>query len=432
MLILFLYILGVFFLIHGVYQIYKYFIMVLQIKNDLKFGKKTKRKHRFFIFIPVLHEEKNIEDLLTNFFPQKYPKELYKIYIITTQKEYLDNRRPNTIDILKKIKLKNKNWGDNLIHLHYPKTSGFKAEQLRFAFNSVRGGSKTDISNAFFLLLDADSLMDRYVIFRFNEQIEDDFDFYQQPLLWFKNICEISPLMKSFSFLQSFFSISYEVPMFVDKFFPLRLKYLIGNGLLVKGSFLLKIKNFPSIIEDVRLGRTASFLGSKIKIVPNFTITETAKNLSIQIKQSSVWFFGCGLFVDDYFHSLKINGKRNVKDFILILYGFFKAFRWLNKGIFLGIGLILSIIFLNINLIVLYCIVLICNSIIPVVVVLFTFLNKWKTKITSKKKIITIVFQSLVFSPLMYVLSSIGAYLGLFRLIKYCLCKKVTLPKTER
>jgi len=433
MLILILYAIGVFFIIHGLYQIYKYFIVVFKLKNEVNSKILIKNNHKFFVFIPVLHEENNIENLLNNLLPQEYPEELYKIFIITTQREHLNKSNPNTIDILNKIKIANKQWNKNLIHLHYPKVSGFKAEQLSFAFNYVYEESKSEISNIFFLLLDGDSLVDKNIISKFNQKIEEDFDLYQQPLLWFKNIGEIrSPLMKSFSFLQSFFSISYEIPMFIGKFFPLRLKYLIGNGLLIKGSFLLKIKNFPPIIEDVRLGRLASFLEAKIKIVPNFIITETAKNFLIQSKQSSVWFFGCGLFLNDYLCALKISNKKRMKDYMMIMYAFFKAFRWANKGLLQAIGLILSVIILNKNLILLYCMSISLNSIIPVILVLFSLFNEWNTRVIDRRKVPNIIFQAVICSPLIYVLGFIGTYLGLFRLIKYYACKKVTLPKTER
>jgi len=312
--------------------------------------------------------------------------------------------------------------------------SGFKADQLRFAFEQVRKKiGDLEISNSFFLLLDADSSISSDIVSRFNEQIEDDIDFYQQPLRWFKNINQIkSPLMQSFSFLQSFFSISYEIPMFIDKFFPFRLKYLIGNGLLIKGSFLLKNNNFPPIIEDVRLGRATSFLKLRIKLVPNFIITETAKNFPIQIKQSSVWFFGCGLFVSDYMHLTRFYRKKQLSDLIFLLYGFFKAFRWMNKGLIHLLGIILSVMVINIPLVMIYMISLAINSIIPVMLIWHDFTDRLQLIVKDKDKLLKIKFRSIIFSPFMFMFNFIGSYIGLLRLIKFYLWKKVSLPKTER
>lgn len=290
--------------------------------------------------------------------------------MITAQKEYLRNSKPNTINIIDRIVSENKFPKLRLNRIHYPGTNGFKTDQLQFAFKQILKNTGTKlISESFFLLLDADSEPDINTIRRFNDSIESGFEIYQQPLLRFKNLNEIkSPLMQSFAFLQAFFCISYEIPMFIERFFPWRLKFLIADGLLLKGSFLIYIGGFSKIMDDIRLGRLSSFLNKKIKLVPRFGISETAKDFSTYIKQSSGWFFSSCLFINDYLHAQIIQKTKvlKIRDFIFILYGFFKAFRWLNKGLFHLIGIVLSIYYKSIPLTILFFSSLMLNSTIPV------------------------------------------------------------------
>jgi hypothetical protein len=319
--------------------------------------------------------------------------------------------------------------------IHYPKINGFKTHQLDYAFQQIRSAhSESMIANSYFLFLDADSILDPETISRFNNAIDNNIEVYQQPLLWFKNIKNLkNPFMQSFAFQQSFFSISYEIPMFTERFFPWRLKYFVGHGLCVKGSFLLKVGGFPDIIEDIRLGRISSFLDTKAKLVPSFGIVETAKNFFIYIKQSSIWFFGCGLFVSDYIHALSLRKDKIVKmrDVVLLVYGFFKAFRWLNKGLLHLIGLTLAIVYSFPSLFALFLLSLLINSSVPVLLVAKDFNLVWQSQLTTRESLYKL-FNAIVFAPILYMFNFIGLYYGLLKLIKFYLWGKVALPKTDR
>jgi len=435
-----LYIIGFLLVFHGVYQLTKYLIVIPEIRKNFfntTFTAKNylEKMHKILVLVPVLHEEKTIEKFLTDLSLQDYPEDFYEVYVITTQKEYLENIQPNTIDILKRIISENKFPKLRLTTIHYPDAKGFKTHQLDFALNQIHKNiGDIAVSESFFVFLDADSEVDVNTLARFNSSIENGTEIYQQPLLWFKNIDTLkSPLMHSFAFLQSFFSISYEIPMFMGRFFPWRLKYFVGHGLCIRGSFLIRVGGFPDIIEDVRLGRLSSFLNIKTKLVPGFGIVETAKSLSVYIKQSSIWFFGCGLFIGDYLfaRSLRKTKSVTVKDFVLISYGFFKAFRWLNKGLFHLAGLIFSLAYMSIPLFVLFTSSLLLNSTIPVFLVSKDFKEIWQKKLNNRNGAI-MLFRSVLFSPILYMLNFVGLYYGLYKLLKFYLWGQITLPKTER
>lgn len=433
-----LYIFGFLLFSHGVYQLIKYVIVIPEIKkkflnNALK--NHLEKLHKILVLVPVLHEEKTIEKFLADLSRQNYPKDSYKVHIVTTEQEYLNNIRPNTIDILGRIMFEKRFPELQFTQTHYPSAHGFKTHQLDFAFNQTRKNiGDTEVSKLFFLFLDADSEVDMNTLTRFNSSIEDDIEIYQQPLLWFKNIDVLkSSLTQSFTFLQSFFSVSYEIPMFTERFFPWRLKYFVGHGLFVKGSFIIRVGGFPDIIEDVRLGRLSSFLNIKMKLVSGFGVVETAKSFSVYIKQSSVWFFGCGLFLNDYSYARSLRNTRRFssQDYVLILYGFFKAFRWLNKGLFHLVGFILSINYASMLLIILFFSSLLLNSTIPVFFVAKDFKMVWQKRLNDSERI-SVLFRSALFSPILYIFNFIGLYYGLYRLLKFYLWGQVILPKTER
>ncbi|MDD5344071.1 MAG: glycosyltransferase family 2 protein [Smithella sp.] len=284
----------------------------------------------------------------------------------------------------------------------------------------------------YYVLIDADSKNNPNLLKNINSVITEKMEIYQQPLAWFKNFGSIkSWLMTAFSFNQTFFSIAYEIPMFIGKFFPYRLKYLVGHGLCLKGSFLESIGGFPAIIEDVRIGRLSSLINKPVGLIPSFGNVETAKNFSIYIKQSSVWFFGCGLFMEDLKYLNKSNlNKTPFRNFLLALYGFGKASRWLNKGLLHLLGISVALIINDWIMLSIFLSSLFVCSVIPPLLVyknLDLIIDKNRKEIKTSK-----ISKAVLFSPVTYCFNFLGLYLGLYRLIKFYLWKSYHLPKTER
>ena len=438
------FVIGVCLLLQAVYSVVKYRLTVqtadfsYAMHNPTSNGCSNRQEFGFFfVLVPVLHEEKTLELFLMGMLSQRYPKDRFEVWIITTEKEYLHTNRPNTIDLINDMLQEARFDSINLNVIHYPDDRGVKSDQLNFAFREIGSlyGSNF-VSAANFLLLDADSIPDVELISRFNSVLEENINVYQQPLLWFKNIDQLkSPIMQSFAFQQTFFSLSYEMPMFSDRVFPWRLRYCVGHGLCVKGSFLNFIHGFPLVIEDVRIGRMSSFLGFKIKIVPGFGNVETAKSFGVYVKQCSVWFFGCGLFVYDYVKCLDLRGSTMPRpmDLVLLGYGIFKALRWLNKGLLHLLLIIGAIAYSSVGLGVLALVALIMNSCIPVVIVARDFkkmhaLNDQLGQFAQSR----IIRNAVIYAPFLYVINFVGVYYGLMKAIRYIFSGRIELPKTER
>lgn len=422
---------------NGIYQLVKYSLTVSNVAIENKAIKCSALKsNKLIIIVPVLHEEKTIEQLLEDLLNQDYPCDCYEVIVVTTQREYLNSSViPNTIDLLNDLILNKKFSELNLKVIHYPEILSYKSDQLNLAFNEVKARYGTILtSNCYFLILDSDARMKSNSLKTFNDSIETGFEFYQQVYLRFKNIYSLkNALMESASFLQSFYAISSEIPMYTGKYFPLRLRHFMGHGLLIKGSFLLRIKGFPGMLEDIRLGRLSSFLNEKVKLIPEFGIVENAKNLLVYLQQISVWFFGCTLFVQDFKHALTIRKNKSLTfiDSLLLIYGFFKCSRWLNEGLFHLIGLTLSINLNSVSLCSLFILSLLINSTIPAYFASRDLKKFWQeggTKNENRK----IMLRSILVSPMLYILNSIGLYYGLYNWFVFTWKNEILLPKTER
>lgn len=422
---------GLLMLAHGVYQVIKFFYVCRTLKKATPI--KIYEPFRFYLLLcPVLREESNIKKFLHDLSQLDYPKHLLEILIITTEKEYDNSMQPNTIHLVDQFLEEQEAYG-HMKRIHYPSRKGAKADQLNFAMEWAKATySSSILSEKYLLLLDADTTIPQDCIQKLDSEIEEGIDVYQRPLLWFNNINALrDPFMVSFAFLQSFFSIAYETPMLNGWGYPWRLKYFVGHNLCIKSSALIAAGGFPDIIEDVRLGRRCTLLGLRAKTVSGFGMVETAKSLPIYIKQSSVWFFGCGLFLSDYTFILRWRKEHGLtgswRDIPLIFYGFFKAMRWLNKGLIHLIMILLCLVTGNALALTICVLSLLTHSTLTVFLLWHNRRTINQITLPRNKMII-----ALIFSPFMFMINFLGTYYGLFKILTYYICGTVTLPKTER
>lgn len=103
--------------------------------------------HRFVIFFPAYKEDAVIENAVSNFFKQNYPKSLYDVVVISDQmlEETLDNLKAYPI-IIERVQLKRST----------------KAKALRFALSQLN--NTYDIA----VILDADNLVEKDFLKKIN------------------------------------------------------------------------------------------------------------------------------------------------------------------------------------------------------------------------------------------------------------------------
>lgn len=259
-------------------------LCILYIKNlesfysllvTIKWLKSPQKKNRhylnkelpfFFILLPVLREQKDLPLTIKNILNQDYPKNKYKIIIITTERENrekLQNRElvkkmavdiykkktcqelinkylnifnetkieeiyqkcyglnfpsiyqrlkkeyenyPTTFQVAKKIYAKHKNI---LEIINYPYPNGYMAHQINYAV------SKISDQNSYIAIYNADSSIPKKTLKTVSQiiynQKKSNF-VIQQSALFIKNLQEIRPILQAGGIFQSLWTLNQEIP----------------------------------------------------------------------------------------------------------------------------------------------------------------------------------------------------------------------------
>lgn len=444
---------GIYFVIHGTNSLRGFSYTMKLIQREFvayskrpSFDTNPKNPHPYiFILVPVFREQRMMRSLLENLSRLDYHYSRYEVVIITTEKEYYCREKKfdkTTIEILDEYLQTHKL--PNFSRVHYPFVYGHKTDQLNYAFNILKKKhSKSFLNEAFFCIFDADTLIHKNILKIFTNSLKENPLAYvfQQPNLWLKNFNDLPKnfngyLMKSFALLHTYYSLSYEVPMIARPYkFPYQMKYCLGNGLFIKGKVFERIKNFPSLIEDTRIGHICSFLKINISLLPVFGITGVTNNFIGLLKQISVWFTGEILIIKDFFFARSIKKELNLfYAFFILLHKALKNFSWMNQGLLFLIGLSLALFLRNPLIIALYFMSLLANIWIPTFLILKQgnrLLNPFYLSIEKPTVLGNLI---LPFSSLfIFCFSFLGPYLGIFRIIKSSINRKlIILPKTER
>jgi cellulose synthase/poly-beta-1,6-N-acetylglucosamine synthase-like glycosyltransferase len=410
---------GILLFFDAIYHIVRYFIGTGFVFSPIS----SPDKQRFLtIVIPVLNEEQNIRHFMKNIANLRYSPNNYRIVFISTEREYISDTRPNTIDIIDSFI--NKNSRIYIERLHYPKENSSRTDQINLAVSHL--SKEPDFDKKYFIFIDADTTIPNDLLIRVNESLDDDTECFQISQNWFKNYNSRSLLMKGFAALQTYKVFSEEIIKISELICPWRGKYFVGNGLIIRGSFFIKVKEFSPFVEDVRMGHLASFMNTSSKSVKNIILsTESAKRFGILLKQTGLWWFGCSLFIRDFFDACKLDSKVSIYNcWFKILTLAFENIRWLCRNI-INVIIIIFAIFYDDNF-VLYLGILTYLINGPVATMLVIF-DKRIVKISNIQKI-----KAIIGSILIYPIYAIGTIGGVFKFIKYIFTKKINIYRTER
>lgn len=335
----------------------------LNTKNNEKSIKKDRKE--LIIAIPVLREQKCIEDTIKYFY--KIAKNI-PIVLITTQKEIKENvtNEKTTQDIIKeKIMTKYK----NVYLIDYPYTTGYMSNQLNYMIENLDTifNRKIDLNQTYLALYNADSRPNKNTFQEIKQKIQNNM-VVQQYSYCMQNYEKIKGILRGFSIYQSNFELKTGL---INSFFKSEILYthVVGHGLVINMKLLKELGNFNTEFwcEDIYLGIQLKF--NNIKISPLLTLEnmETPDKLSKIIKQNSVWFKTTSQFWKIYKDIIKKGKTKNkIKGFIGVISEFRCAINWLCFPIILLISMISSIIIKNYRLllamIVSYIIYIIINT----------------------------------------------------------------------
>lgn len=302
----------------------------------------------YFIIIPVLKEQKRLPDTLEHFSKMNYCKSLFKIILVSTEKEFLANDAPTTVDVIKELIGKYNTHNEFIIHLHYPKPNGKMVDQLNYAFDYLLKINIAD--NSLVAIYNADSKphLDTLKIVDLMSNKSNIF-VLQQSSLFVKNIEKFKGnffakgMLLANSILQTKWTLTHEIPRLLKQSFFINnfgmnwwLAHCVGHGLFIKKVLLEKIRSLPSftLTEDLFLGYI--LCNYKISINPICLLenADSPDNIWSMIKQKYVWFFGPLDYFSYQKYAKKLLGSKynSIIASILSLQGILSAIAWLISG----------------------------------------------------------------------------------------------------
>lgn len=330
-----------------------------QIESEI-LGTKTETTPALFILLPMLREQRCIHAAIEHFLEMPYPGKKC-IVVITTEKEAwekqqlleaacasAESERQNCIDDLKRFlhivtpieddyvpsdfesllemarqskttaQLASSLVSDEVMHIHYPRTSGVMAHQLNFAILQLR--EKAIVSGSdFYAIYNADSRPENFsfeeLIFRVEQN--PDQSVFQQLSLYLNNLGSLSrsaqrPVLRTAAWWQCRWSFGWEIPhaeshyhfllrrkdepriSMLDSILHEQMVYTIGHGLFLQDKILEKTKLFPeaTMNEDAGLGLLMNW--KRIPIYPMASLDRAGIPSSIAVlrRQKGTWYWG--------------------------------------------------------------------------------------------------------------------------------------------
>ena len=423
------------------------------LKNQSDFNRTTSAINEsenlsFFIVIPLLREQKIINQLYQRFVGLIKDSKEVSLVFITTEREIIENdnnEEGTTIEFLKElIKSSSEKVQNKIIHLHYPENNTVVAEQLNYAFEFINA-RKEQNNTAFALIYNADSVIEDTSVVEMIKKAHENVDIVQQSSLFLWNtprlLNEHKFLLTCFALYQSSWTLQHELSRYLFskkrlQFLPKRIEensliHCVTHGLLIKPSLLANAGGFPVTRfggEDLALGFVLKVMGYHIEPLTSLENTEIPNSYKVLFKQLAGWYLGTlGYFVFWNFVPANVIRERFFSLFTVTLLGIYDSMKWLFKGFLILSYIILGFITGYLGLSVILYLLYFYTSLVGVIWLWYKLPDQIFPK-PSKKAL----FASFLFYWLVPILRSMPAFLGLYWGIKNALGYSFIKPKTER
>ncbi len=260
----------IFFILTFTYGLYFFTTGLFGFKNmNKKLIKKHKPKHKFAILIASRNEEVVIGSLVKSLLKQKYPENLYDIYVIP------NNCTDNTEKAAKDA-------GAKIIKCTVPTKS--KGEVLKFTFNKMKKDKNIDA----YLIFDADNLVHENFLARMNDAL-----------------CEGHKVAQSFrdskNPTDNWISGSYSIFYWLQNFFFNKARMQLNGSATINGTgFMIKKEiideygfDTVTLTEDVEFTAQCALNNIKIAFVEDaITYDEQPLKFKESWKQRKRWSLG--------------------------------------------------------------------------------------------------------------------------------------------
>lgn len=308
------------------------------------------------IFLPMFAEQSIALDAIEHFLKMDYPRERYRIVIVTTRREDHNHKHATTADrvagFLGELD------GEQVLHFNADGDDHCKADQLNQAIAHFdREEPEWWNDDTIIGVYDADSRPELHSLRDLDRAVAEHpaFHAFQQPAVYLLNINRLpggfhGHYLRSRPLYNLRFCLYREMPGFLRslktcmasklwKTFASSPNHFLGHGEFVRRSALSAIGGFPPPSGDTSLGTVLSFVGQGIVPLSSFDLGETPKDAWMLIRQASNWYAGCNLYVRDAQMARKLGTQDDLRCAVML----FK--RWLENMIWtLGPLLLLAAI----------------------------------------------------------------------------------------
>lgn len=281
------------------YGIYYVIIGIFVFLKEKKI-KKTNAKNRFAIIIPARNEEKVIGNLLDSLEKQKYPKELYDVFVFPN----------NCNDKTREIAIEN-----NAKIIECSKKIKSKGEALKYSFKYLN-----DNFNCYdaFIIFDADNVVHPQFIEKMNDALCSGYQLAQgyrdskNPHdTWISNCYTLYYMIQNHFFNRARMNIGQS-------------SFINGTGFMIAKERLYKKGYNPkSMTEDIELSVKCAINNEEIAFVREaITYDEQITTLKESFKQRMRWSIGTNQCLLNYAPNLiqeGIKGKLNCIDALIFL-----------------------------------------------------------------------------------------------------------------
>lgn len=330
------------------YNLTKLYIYKLKYKSNSKITTfQCNDNFHVYVLIPCYKEIKVISKTLEHFNKILKGIENIDIYIITTEKEKLENTSTQTTyEYLLELEIFN----DSHFHiLNYPKVSGIMADQLNYGIDEILKLQDLPRDKIYFSVYNADSHPDESTFIELFQKIrQNNFPkIIQQYSNYFLNYNSQNFIMKGFSIYQTAFE--FRNGLINNNISNFLYSHTVGHGLTIRADYIVNIGGFNSKFwcEDIYLTGLIHNNNEKILSLNSLDNAETPDNLKVQIIQNAVWFktashhFSILKDIKKHYNNISLNG------FIWLYHELRASLIWIFMPIFIIYTFIYPIIIQN-------------------------------------------------------------------------------------
>lgn len=338
-------------ILRNIFSIYKIGKVLKQHKKEYSLlcsEQVLKEKIPIYIFIPVLHEAQHIEE--TSLYYKSLLKDNIFLFFISTEKEKEIFGNKETYDkichLLENSSIK------NIWHIHYPRISWVKSDQINYAVQYL-SIHNPNFKDAFIAIYDIDSRPNHKTFEVLYKTLEryPYCNVFQQSAIFLNNWQSFTsnPLenlfLKIVAIAQTRFTFAHEIPRIFRKMYNkvsllerITYAHCVGHGLFIRSSFLSKVplpENYYP--EDMFYWYILSCIWEPIvslSVFDNSNMPTSFKHLFLQRSKRFLWPFLSIKYLKYLKHHYTTSYKRNLLyTFLVTAYSLFNSLEWIFTSI---------------------------------------------------------------------------------------------------